>query len=78
MRMIHLFPSVQKLCAAYAKFEHMQVRVELQDVTAQLVNLVNKDLVVFPDQMAILVTLVHQVNQVSSKIHNSYPLIKIS
>ena len=67
--MIHLFPSTQKLCADYTKFEHVQVPVEPQDVTAQLVNLVRKDLVVFPDQMAILVTLVHKVNQVSSKIH---------
>ena len=53
----------------------MQVPVELQDVTARLVNLVHKDLVDSLDQMAILVTPAHQVNQVPKLI--TFPLIKI-
>ena len=61
---LSVFSCISVSSKAYAKFEHVQALVELQDVTAQLVNLVHKDLVAFPEQMAILVTLAHQVNQV--------------
>ena len=49
--------------------------MELQDATAQLVNLVHKDPVDSLDQMAIPVTPAYQVNQVPKLI--TFPLIKI-